>query len=236
MTPPIVIEMSEEVENEAWKPERTQITSSSEEMDVDSASYDDVDSTLFTFRKWFHSKLEDGFEAIARFASQWPHAVIFFGLVVTMICGLGILNLRVITDYEQTWIPRHTEAWDHRTIFYSHFERPPRVETIVLVAKIDGGSSAALLEALSLHQEIIEITGFESLCLRPYLAGPCTYSSVFGIWNYSASTIAGSILYTYQLGLGVDVQFGVFFELDVTLDRLVNRAGVRVSLTQCFVN
>jgi len=93
------------------------------------------------------------------------------------------------------------------------------MQSIVLVAKRDAASKAALQEALQIHQRVISLPGFEATCLRHYAGAPCAYKTIFGIWNYSASALAAANL-THDMAVRplIDLHGGGRLESDTVMD------------------
>lgn len=191
-TPPRVVQVlqidTELAPTDKEEPEET-ATVRADEVQGDAQNTDQSTSCR---RKMLHHYLELFFHWLGCTAARHPRRLIAIATVSVAGIGWGMAYLQVNSDYETTWIPQRTQAWEDRTALYSFFQRPPRVEQVILMAHETAATQAAMQEALQLHSDIVSLQGYDDLCLRAQASMPCMVQSVLGVWNYSANTIASA--------------------------------------------
>ena len=116
--------------------------------------------------------LEEGFYRFGLLVASRPWTVIFTSFFITLICSLGLLNLKFETDANKIWGPDTSVYLKNNQWLSDNFPQNERIQTLIYRSRNDGNilSPESLTWMLKVHQKISSIAvqnvTFESICRR----------------------------------------------------------------------
>jgi len=128
--------------------------------------------------------LEDVFESYGRLVAQYPVRVIVICVLVTGLCGLGLLRFRAENEGIKLWIPRNSDFRRNNDWLFQNFPRGLRFNTLILTA--DNILVPEVLQAmLMIRKNVIVIRNeyndtWEGMCYRRPVVKPPSLTDIFG--------------------------------------------------------
>ena len=116
--------------------------------------------------------LEEGFYRFGLIVASRPWTVIFTSFCITLICSLGLLNLKFETDANKIWGPDTSVYIKNNQWLSDNFPQNERIQTLIFRSSIDGNilSPESLKWMLRVHRKLSSIAvqniTFESICRR----------------------------------------------------------------------
>lgn len=135
--------------------------------------------------------------------ARHPFIVFTSAILVTALCGLGFLNLRVTSDPQELWVPKSSRANIEQDYFKNHFGSFFRINEMMIIPADSDKSTQDIfrpsyLNLLYYLQDAIEQGTFEKdgktyrlddFCYKPITGKGCLVTSPMGFWKMNQTEI-----------------------------------------------
>ena len=148
-------------------------------------------------------KLSQIFYHIGKGVSHHPYLTFLGGILLTVACGFGFVNLRVTDDPQELWVPQTSRANIEQEYFLQHFGAFFRINTIYLTPLEEDKETQDIfkteyIELLYHLQEAIEgarvpFEGsdymLDDFCYKPITGEGCLITSPTEFWKMDLDEI-----------------------------------------------
>uniref|UniRef100_A0A336MLU8 CSON014057 protein n=1 Tax=Culicoides sonorensis TaxID=179676 RepID=A0A336MLU8_CULSO len=113
------------------------------------------------YKRWWRTQIADGFYRCGYFVALHPWKTIICSVIVTIVCGIGLLRFHNEKDLLQLYVPKHHSFYtDTQWLVnkYGVFER----EENVLIEAPNVLTSDVIRKLLDIHQQLMNIEAYDS--------------------------------------------------------------------------
>ena len=120
----------------------------------------------------FVKLLEKGFYNWGCFVARRPWHIIAASLFLTVICSIGLINLRFLADFSELWVAKGSPYLANNKWLFENFPNDKRIQNLIFHAEPGGNilSPESLKFMMRLHKKISEIrpqnVSFQDICYR----------------------------------------------------------------------